>query len=90
MEMMTIMFSLCYYLSFLHFISGYTIHSSFQRRFYLQMSSSEQPRVRLGTRASPLALAQAFETKRLLANHFPELRSDEAVEILKIITKVLY
>jgi hypothetical protein len=87
---MAIILSLCYYLAFLHFVSGYGIHSSFRRRFYLQMSSSEQPRVRLGTRASPLALAQAFETKRLLANQFPELRSDEAVEIRKIITKVSF
>ena len=43
--------------------------------------------VKLGTRGSPLALAQAYETKRRLAEAFPdELASDDAVEICVIKT----
>jgi hydroxymethylbilane synthase len=44
--------------------------------------------VTIGTRGSPLALAQAYETKRLLSVHFPELAVEGAVEIKKIMTKV--
>jgi hypothetical protein len=44
--------------------------------------------VTIGTRGSPLALAQAYETKRLLGLHFPELAAEGAVEIKKIMTKV--
>lgn len=44
--------------------------------------------VTIGTRGSPLALAQAYETKRLLGLHFPELNVEGAVEIQKIMTKV--
>jgi hypothetical protein len=44
--------------------------------------------VRIGTRASPLALAQAYETKRLLELKFPELSREGAVVIKKIMTKV--
>ena len=44
--------------------------------------------VTIGTRGSPLALAQAYETKRLLGVHFPELAIEGAVEIKKIMTKV--
>ena len=46
------------------------------------------PIVTIGTRGSPLALAQAYETKRLLGVHFPELREEGTVEIKKIMTKV--
>lgn len=49
--------------------------------------SSENP-LRIGTRASPLALAQANEVKRLLQKKFPELQSEGAIEIKKIMTKV--
>ena len=43
--------------------------------------------VKLGTRGSPLALAQAYETKRRLAEAFPdELAADDAVEIKVIKT----
>ena len=45
--------------------------------------------VTIGTRGSPLALAQAYETKRLLGLHFPELAKEGAVEIKKIMTKVM-
>lgn len=53
-------------------------------KFKLSMSAV----VRIGTRGSPLALAQAYETKRLLGLHFPELAEEGAVEIQKIMTKV--
>jgi len=46
-----------------------------------------EPLVKLGTRGSPLALAQAYETKRRLAEAFPEeLADDSAVEIKVIKT----
>lgn len=48
----------------------------------------EKPLVRIGTRGSPLALAQAYETKRLLAEKFPELAVEGAIEIKKIMTQV--
>lgn len=47
-----------------------------------------KPIITIGTRGSPLALAQAYETKRLLGLHFPELAPEGAVEIKKIMTKV--
>ncbi|KAK4534012.1 hypothetical protein CDCA_CDCA01G0037 [Cyanidium caldarium] len=42
---------------------------------------SHPARVVIGTRGSPLALAQAHETKRLLHKHHQELRDDAAVAI---------
>lgn len=36
---------------------------------------------RIGTRGSPLAMAQAFETRRRLQDQFPELCEDGAIEI---------
>jgi len=53
----------------------------------LRMTMSSEAIVRIGTRGSPLALAQAYETKRLLGLHFPELATEGAVEIRKIMTK---
>jgi len=44
------------------------------------------PILRLGTRGSPLALAQAYEAKKRLAEAFPELADDDAVEIQIIST----
>lgn len=52
------------------------------------MQAESSPLVTIGTRGSPLALAQAYETKRLLSLHFPELSSEGAIEIRKIMTKV--
>eukprot|EP00968_Pinguiococcus_pyrenoidosus_P011202 scaffold895_cov315-Pinguiococcus_pyrenoidosus.AAC.51 len=49
--------------------------------------SAERGLVRIGTRGSPLALAQAHETKRRLGEAFPELAEDGAVEIVTIMTK---
>ena len=37
--------------------------------------------LRIGTRGSPLAMAQAFETRKRLQEKFPELREDGALEI---------
>ncbi len=48
------------------------------------------PILRIGTRGSPLALAQAYETKRLLSMNFPELSEPGAIEIKKIMTKVRF
>jgi len=46
-----------------------------------------EPVLRLGTRGSPLALAQAYETKQRLAEAFPdELGADDAVEVKVIKT----
>lgn len=39
----------------------------------------------IGTRGSPLAQAQAYETKRLLEENFPQLE----VDIKEIVTKVI-
>ena len=50
--------------------------------------STDTAVLKIGTRASPLALAQAYETKRLLGVHFPELAEEGAVVIQKIMTKV--
>mgnify|MGYP002803562104 CR=1 FL=1 len=47
---------------------------------------AEGPVLTLGTRGSPLALAQAYEAKRRLGEAFPELAGDDAVEIRIIST----
>jgi hydroxymethylbilane synthase len=49
--------------------------------------SSEVTNIRIGTRGSPLALAQAYETKRLLEEAFPMFKRDGTIEICKIMTK---
>lgn len=43
--------------------------------------------LRIGTRGSPLAMAQAFETKRRLQDAFPELRPDGAIDIVVLKTQ---
>ncbi len=48
--------------------------------------TSASPLLKIGTRGSPLALAQAHETKRRLAAAHPELSDDAAVEIVVIST----
>ena len=63
------------------FTSGGARHHQVQRM-------SMTAKVVIGTRGSPLALAQAYETQRLLRLNFPELREEGAVEIKKIMTKV--
>lgn len=42
--------------------------------------------LKIGTRASPLALAQAHEVRDLLIRHYPELAAPEAIEIVEIRT----
>lgn len=42
--------------------------------------------VKIGTRGSPLALAQAYLTRNLLKSNFPELAEEEALEIVIIKT----
>jgi len=44
------------------------------------VASPENP-LRIGTRGSPLALAQAYETRRRLQELFPEFKEDGALEI---------
>ena len=44
------------------------------------------PQVRIGTRGSPLALAQAYETKKRLGETFSELKPEGAVEIIVLKT----
>jgi len=45
------------------------------------MADGEVQPVRIGTRGSPLALAQAYETRKRLIANFPELEEDGAIEI---------
>jgi hydroxymethylbilane synthase len=45
------------------------------------MAEGEIQPLRIGTRGSPLALAQAYETRKLLQENFPELREDGTIEI---------
>lgn len=48
----------------------------------LTMSAPTMPLVRIGTRGSPLALAQAYETRKRLLESFPdELGVDDAIQI---------
>ena len=72
-------------------VSAFTMSSkqlSLSHSMSISMSS-DRPIITIGTRGSPLALAQAYETKRLLGLHFPELSVEGAVEIQKIMTKVI-
>ncbi|KAL7438594.1 hypothetical protein ACHAXH_009285 [Discostella pseudostelligera] len=45
------------------------------------MSADGVVPLRIGTRGSPLALAQAYETRRRLIANFPELEAEGAIEI---------
>lgn len=45
------------------------------------MAEGDVQPLRIGTRGSPLALAQAYETRKRLQEKFPELREDGAIEI---------
>lgn len=47
----------------------------------LFVSEGDVKPLRIGTRGSPLALAQAYETRRRLQENFPELKEDGALEI---------
>lgn len=47
---------------------------------------ADAAQVRIGTRGSPLALAQAHETKKRLGEAFEELKAEGAVEIVVLKT----
>lgn len=59
------------------------VPSQVQRKsaaLYMTAESSTTP-LRIGTRGSPLALAQAYETRKRLIASFPELEAEGAIEI---------
>ncbi|MBF0307202.1 MAG: hydroxymethylbilane synthase, partial [Alphaproteobacteria bacterium] len=47
---------------------------------------TDNPPIRIGTRGSPLALAQAHETQARLAQAHPELAAPGAIDIVVIKT----
>ena len=49
---------------------------------------SSAVKLRIGTRGSPLALAQAYETKSILRKAFPEFQHEDSIEIKRINTQV--
>mmetsp|Transcript_5419 Transcript_5419/g.8879 ORF Transcript_5419/g.8879 Transcript_5419/m.8879 type:complete len:364 (-) Transcript_5419:113-1204(-) len=53
----------------------------------LSMADGDIQPVRIGTRGSPLALAQAYETRERLIENFPELEADGAIEICVLKTQ---
>lgn len=65
---------------------GASRSSNTKRDVKLQMAL-ETPLVRIGTRGSPLALAQAYETRRRLIENFSELKEEGAIEICVIKTQ---
>jgi hypothetical protein len=50
--------------------------------------TAPRPSLIIGTRGSPLALAQAHETKRLIERHFPKYKAEGAIDIKTIMTTV--
>jgi hydroxymethylbilane synthase len=53
----------------------------------LFMAEGEVKPLRIGTRGSPLALAQAYETRKRLMENFPELEADGSIEICVLKTQ---
>ena len=51
------------------------------------MADGEVQPLRIGTRGSPLALAQAYETRRRLQEEFDELKEEDAIEICVLKTQ---
>ena len=51
------------------------------------MADGEAQPLRIGTRGSPLALAQAYETRRRLQENFEELKEDGMIEICVLKTQ---
>ena len=51
------------------------------------MAEGDVQPLRIGTRGSPLALAQAYETRKRLIENFPELEADGAIEICVLKTQ---
>jgi len=56
-------------------------HSTKSSSALFMAENGEVTPLRIGTRGSPLALAQAYETRRRLIANFPELEEDGAIEI---------
>jgi Porphobilinogen deaminase, dipyromethane cofactor binding domain len=58
------------------------------RRAVVAQAEAAKPRVpvRIGTRGSPLAMAQAYQTRDRLKEAYPELQEDGAIEICIIKT----
>ena len=69
------------------YTAGFSLNKVSNRQSTSSLYMAGNAVVTIGTRGSPLALAQAYETKRLLELNFPELRKEGAVEIQKIMTK---
>jgi len=81
------MMNVCIFLICLSICYGFAPISRNGLSSRLDLNMAGDAIVTIGTRGSPLALAQAYETKRLLGEKFPELAVDGAVEIRKIMTK---
>ena len=82
-----IILPVCVVITTLYGVQGFHSNSLRQKSVHA-LSMAGEAIVTIGTRGSPLALAQAYETKRLLGVHFPELAVEGAVVIQKIMTKV--
>ena len=66
-------------------VSGF--HAQTSRSIKSRLSMAGDHIITIGTRGSPLALAQAYLTKQLLEDKYPELKKEGGVEIAKIMTK---
>lgn len=60
--------------------------NEFSSALFMADGDEIQP-LRIGTRGSPLAMAQAYETRRRLQEEFPELCEDGAIEICVLKTQ---
>jgi hydroxymethylbilane synthase len=58
-----------------------------QTTLFMAEDSEAATPFRIGTRGSPLALAQAYETRKRLQEKFPELRADGAIDIVVLKTQ---
>jgi hydroxymethylbilane synthase len=58
-----------------------------QTTLLMAEDATEVTPFRIGTRGSPLALAQAYETRKRLQEKFPELRADGAIDIVVLKTQ---
>lgn len=62
---------------------AHTRNQKFSNRKYIFMTNTP---FRIGTRGSPLALAQAYETRDNLIKAFPEMAAEGAIEVVAIKT----
>eukprot|EP00529_Nitzschia_sp_RCC80_P019762 CAMPEP_0113485306 /NCGR_PEP_ID=MMETSP0014_2-20120614/24415_1 /TAXON_ID=2857 /ORGANISM="Nitzschia sp." /LENGTH=421 /DNA_ID=CAMNT_0000378947 /DNA_START=90 /DNA_END=1355 /DNA_ORIENTATION=+ /assembly_acc=CAM_ASM_000159 len=63
------------------------VERSFSTALSMAETNGEVQPLRIGTRGSPLAMAQAFETRRRLQEEFPEMNEDGAIEICVLKTQ---